>query len=131
VRNRVGLLRVGETIELTVLRNGTEKTLRAAIEAPQLEEVAGKTLHSRLAGANFSTIQEGMKQFGRSEGILVSAVEPGSSAWQSGLREGDIIVSANRQTVQSLEALREAVHGKRQLLINLQRGNSAMFILIR
>ncbi|WP_455234771.1 DegQ family serine endoprotease [Thiogranum longum] len=131
VRNRVGLLRVGSTVELTILRDRRERTIRASIEAPQLEQLAGEVLHARLAGARFSNIQEGMREYGNTKGVLVSAVEPYSPAWQAGLREGDIIVSANQQPVPSLEAFRNAVNASRQLLINLQRGNSAMFVLIR
>jgi len=95
------------------------------------EQLAGEVLHARLAGARFSNIQEGMREYGNTKGVLVSAVEPYSPAWQAGLREGDIIVSANQQPVPSLEAFRNAVNASRQLLINLQRGNSAMFVLIR
>jgi len=131
VRNRVGLLRVGSTVDITLLRDGRERTVRAVIEAPQLEQLAGKELHPRLAGALFSNIQEGMKAFGRVEGIVVDGVEPGSPAWRAGLREGDIIVSANRQAVRSLEELRKAVKGAPQLLLNIQRGSGALFILIR
>jgi len=131
VRNLVGLLRVGTSVDVTVLREGREQTMTAAIEAPQLQQLDGKTLHPRLAGARFSAIQEGMKEFAHSKGILVSEVDPHSAAWQAGLRESDVIISANRQPVQTLDSLRQAIGGKRQLLLNLQRGSGALFILIQ
>ncbi len=131
VRNRVGLLRVGSTVEITLLRDGRERTVRATIEAPKLEQLAGKDLNPRLAGALFSNLQEGMPAYGRVEGIIVSGVEPGSPAWRAGLREGDLILSANRRPVKSLEDFREAVKGAPQLLLNIQRGNGALFLLIR
>lgn len=131
VRNRVGLLRVGSSVAIRLLRNGKEQTIEATIEAPKLEEIAGKPLNPRLAGARFSSLHEGMPGWGKAEGVMTTAVEPGSPAWNAGLREGDLIVSANRQPVKSLDDFRQAVAGSAQLLLNIQRGNGALFILIR
>ncbi len=131
VRNQVGLLRAGSTIELGVLRDGRQRTVKAVIEAPQAARLEGKLAHPRLAGAAFSELSEGTAESGRRQGIRVAEVEAGSPAWRAGLREGDIILSANRQPAHSLAAFRQAVENTRQLLLNLQRGNSAMFVLIQ
>ena len=131
VRNQVGLLRVGSTVELDVLRNGRQRTVKVVIEAPQVARLNGKHVHRRLAGATFSELQEGTPEYGRTRGVRVSTAEPGSAAWRAGLREGDIIVSANRQPALSLQAFKQAVADKRQLLLNLQRGSDAMFVLIQ
>jgi serine protease Do/serine protease DegQ len=131
VRNRVGLMRVGSSVDITILRENREQTLRVTLEPPRVEQVRGGKLHPRLEGASLSTIKEGMPQHPQRQGVLVSNVEPRSPAWQAGLRDGDIIVSANRQAVTSLESLRQAVADKRQLLMNLQRGDSALFVLIQ
>ena len=65
-------------------------------------------------------------------GVVVLEVEPGSSAWHSGLREGDIILSINRMRIQSLEDVENAVaRNASGLLLNIQRGNSALFLVIR
>jgi serine protease Do/serine protease DegQ len=123
VRNRVGLLRVGTGVELLVLRDGDEETIRARLETPQLDKRLGAALHPRLKGAEFSTLTD-------SDGVLVSEVEPGSAAWQAGLRKGDVIRSANRREVTSVDEFAARVKDQRKLLLNIQRGDSALFMLI-
>ena len=59
-------------------------------------------------------------------------VAPGSPAAAAGLRKGDVIVSANRQPVTNLEELQKAAQGSgRGLLLNIRRGNGALFILMQ
>jgi len=131
VRNQLGLLRAGSTVELGVLRSGRQHTIRAEIEAPEAAHLEGRLVHPRLAGAIFAERQEPLAERGQNAGVTVSEVEPGSAAWRAGLRAGDIILSANRQPARSLQAFRQALADQRQLLLNLQRGSSAMFVLIQ
>jgi len=131
VRNRLGLLRAGSTVELGILRSGRQHSIEAVIEAPEAAHLEGRLVHPRLAGARFGEPQELQPQRGQNSGVVVSEVEPDSAAWRAGLRAGDIILSANRQPARSLQAFRQAVEDQRQLLLNLQRGSSAMFVLIQ
>ena len=65
-------------------------------------------------------------------GVVVLKVEPGSGAWRSGLREQDVILSINRVRIQSLEDVENAVaRNASGLLLNIRRGNSALFLVIR
>ncbi len=59
-------------------------------------------------------------------------LEPGSPAQRTGLRKGDIIRSVNRKQVTNLKQLRAAAKlNKQSMLMNIQRGNAAMFLLIQ
>ena len=60
----------------------------------------------------------------------MQALERGSPAWQNGLRQGDLIVSLNRRPLTAVADLEAIRTGDGQLLLNLQRGRSALFILI-
>jgi serine protease Do/serine protease DegQ len=133
VRNRVGLVRVGETVVLQILRDGRTESIRARMEEPRLEQLAGSELHLRLAGALLGEASRPHPAFGNRAGILVLEVERGSTAWNTGLRPGDRIVSANRVAVDSLETLRRALAGNRRghLLLNIERGNTALFLLVQ
>jgi serine protease Do/serine protease DegQ len=131
VRNRVGLLRVGSKVEMTIWRNGRTLKRSLVVASSELAEINGGTLHPQLAGATFSKLPERLQRRGEAGGILVSAVQRGSAAWQAGLREHDIILSANRIVLRSLQDFRKAVQGQRQLLINVQRGDGAMFVLLQ
>ena len=50
-------------------------------------------------------------------GVVVTKVEPESSAWGYGLRPGDVIVSANRRGIRNLTELRDNARGGDQLLL--------------
>ncbi len=130
VRNRVGLLRVGTRINMTIWRDGRTLERSLTIEPNRLEKLAGKDLHYQLAGATFSALPEDLRQQ-QDAGILVDSVVPESPAWRASLRKDDIVLSANRRPLHTLEDFRQAVKGQRKLLLNVQRGDGAMFILLQ
>jgi S1-C subfamily serine protease len=63
--------------------------------------------------------------------VVVLEVEPGSPSWRAGLRSGDVIVQANRQNTANLAALSAVVRPKEPLLLNVQRREGALFILLQ
>jgi serine protease Do/serine protease DegQ len=63
--------------------------------------------------------------------VVVLEVAQGSPAWYARLREGDIILSVNRQPVKDIDTLQQYAGNSRQLLLNIQRGSSALFVLIK
>ncbi|MGM0593079.1 MAG: DegQ family serine endoprotease [Pseudomonadota bacterium] len=130
VRNRIGLLRIGERVEMKILRDGRPHTLRAVVEEPELVTIDGEKLHPRLSGAVLANVEEETVK-GRVRGVAVAKVEPGSPAMQAGLRKGDFITQANRQPVRDLDTLRAAIDGSESLLLNIRRGNGALFLLLR
>ncbi len=132
VRNRIGLTPVGEKVRIKVRRNGRVLTLTATIATPRQEKVEGQRIHPRLAGALLGNITEDIMPSGPAAGVVVLEVAPRSPAARAGLRPGDIIVSANRRPVRDLDELAEAARrGGDGLLLNIQRGNGALFLLIR
>ncbi|MBE9564692.1 MAG: PDZ domain-containing protein, partial [Proteobacteria bacterium] len=63
---------------------------------------------------------------------VVANVARGSAAWNARLRKGDLILSVNRAPVKSLGDLKEMVKSDdEQILFNVQRGQTALFILIQ
>jgi len=132
LRNAVGLLRVGERVKLTIIRNGRERVIRVRIAEPEKVSAEAAGLSEQLSGAVLGAIEDHHPLAGRVEGVEVLDVERGSPAARAGLREGDIIVSVNRQPVKSVDDVRRAAakseHG---ILLNIRRGNGALFLVIR
>ena len=71
------------------------------------------------------------REGGRS-GILIAEVEQGAPSWYNGLRRGDVILSVNRRAVASVSDLAEILAERpRTLLLNIQRGRRALFVLLQ
>jgi Do/DeqQ family serine protease len=133
LHNTLGLLPVGTKIAIDLVRNGQPKSLQAHIAAPATSKQAtGQEVGERLAGAILGPIQANHPLAGRVDGLEALAVQRGSYAWSAGIRPGDIIVSINQLPVRSKEDLSTALKSNPdRLLLNIRRGNSAMFIVIQ
>ncbi|MGD8312155.1 MAG: DegQ family serine endoprotease [Gammaproteobacteria bacterium] len=132
LRNAIGLQRSGEKITLDIVRNGRSLTLQATLAEPRARRADAGRLSERLAGAVLGDVQPDHPLSGQAGGVEVLDVERGSPAWHAGLRAGDIIASINRQALASLADVPAAVaRSPERLLLNIRRGNAALFIVIQ
>ena len=133
LRNNMGLLRIGQAVNMNVLRDNKVLMLSAKVAAQdkQKESIAGKKLHPHLNGTELQNIQPGSKLYGRIEGVIISAIEAGSPAARTGLRRGDIITSANRKNIKNISELQAAIATNKGLLINIRRGNGSLFLFLQ
>ena len=130
LRNVIGLARADEEIELTYIRDRKSFNKKIRIRAVVAESGRGIQISESFKGARLEDVDDSSSQNGQ-PGIRVVEVASGSAAWQAGLRSGDIILSVNRQWVFSLDDLVQIVNGRTSgLLLNIQRGESALFLVI-
>jgi serine protease Do/serine protease DegQ len=126
VRNIVGLMQIGDKVELEIQRGAEHKNITATIGKPQRVTVDGQTLHRGLKGAVL-----GETPRDQVEGVLLEKIEPKSNAARAELRAGDVIVSANRYRVRSLDELKQVIDPQGPLLLNIQRGGAAFFVILK
>ena len=132
LRNEVGLLRVGDKVQLEIIRDGHKKTITAKIAEPKRTRAEDAGLGDALSGAVLGAIQPNHPLAGKVEGVEVLDVERGSPADRAGLLPGDIIVSVNRQPVSSVKDVRKAAKKRKHgILLNIRRGDGALFLVIR
>ena len=126
LRNSIGLLRVGDKIEIGLLRDGKPLRVTAVIAETTTAQAgaAAESIYKSLEGATLADAPD-------AGGALVRSVEPGSAAAQSGLRNNDVIVGANRGRVTSLQQLRERAKGASVLVLEVRRGNTILLIPLR
>lgn len=126
LRTAIALQRIGSQIDVRYLREGKERRGKVQIVDPL--DYQSNQLQSPIAvyleGARY---KEDPKL-----GLQVVSVEPGSNAWQAGLRDRDIILAANRRRVSKIEHLDKALqYSRRQILLHLLRGNAELQLVIR
>jgi periplasmic serine protease, Do/DeqQ family len=131
VKNRVGLLRVGANVSLTVLRAGKTTTLKLVTQDPEQYQHVNEAKNPFLYGTILKHFDQQLPAQGHVIGILVLHVTENTAAWHGGLRPGDVIVSANQQptaTLTQLDTVSRAA--SKQLLLNVLRLNGALFVVI-
>ena len=132
LRNQVGLMRVGDTLKLEILRDGKRQAVTTAVGTKATAASANGIKNERLAGVSIGEIPEDSPAYGRLYGIMVYEIAQRTRAFAAGLRQGDIITAVNRQPIKDVSAFVEAVtHIQGQLLLRVQRGNQAAFLVIK
>jgi len=126
INNIVGLLQVGDKVNIEFFRGNDKKEVDAVIGKPEQAQLAGEKLHPLLKGTVL-----GVTQRDQVEGVVLGKIHTSSYAWRLGLRPGDVIVSANRYRVRNLEELKQVVDPEDALLINIQRGQEGFFVVLR
>ena len=128
VRNAVGLLRVGDTVEVELLRDGRPRHVQALIspapEAAAATPVQPREINPAFEGALLAETPGGA-------GVAIRNVDSGTPAAAAGIRSDDIIVAVNQGRVANLQQLRERSAGLATLVIEVQRGKSTVLIPIQ
>jgi serine protease Do/serine protease DegQ len=132
LRNLIGLLKVGDKVELSVLRGGATKNFTVVIGKNEEKVTAGKgagsgkELSSKLKGATFGPVQDSDVK-----GVQVLDVEQESPAAQAGLLPGDIILSVNKHPVTGMEDFQKYAAGEGDLLLYIRRGDGALYLVLQ
>ena len=125
LRATIGMLRVGDKVELGLLRDGKPRKVTAMIsERAESESGEGAGINRSLEGADLvDATEEG--------GVVVKSLQDGSPAAQAGLRANDVIVAVGRTRVGNLKQFKEAVKGAKVVVLNVRRGAAVLLLPIR
>ena len=130
LRTVIGLLRVGEKVQLDILREGKPRTLSVSVGKDGDQAAPGSAVNPKLQGATFIPADESNVD-GDVRGVVVSKIEPRSAAARTGLRPGDIIIGVNRRPVNSIEEFSKLTNGLDELLLHVRRGEGALFLIVQ
>jgi len=132
LRNLIGMHRVGDRIEMKVLRDGKPRNVTVVVGKNTEQAEAGGKLHPRLAGALFAPVDENTTEQGNVRGVVVQRLQPRSPAARIGLRQGDVIIGVNRQRIEGMKDFEKLAGAEqKELLLHVRRGNSAFFIVVQ
>ncbi len=127
---RLGVKPLGGAAKLTVMRNGRTLDLPLKLAtAPEIPPRDALTIHARspFEGAlvmNLSpAVTEELSLQGAREGVVVAAVDDGSTAAQVGVQKGDVVVAVNGQKIATTRDLEKACAERaRAWDLTIQRG---------
>ncbi|PKM17731.1 MAG: serine endoprotease DegQ [Gammaproteobacteria bacterium HGW-Gammaproteobacteria-15] len=123
LRAKVGTLGAGREAKLGILRDGKERTVTVKLQELASGQVAANQMHPMLDGAELSNVNGGVK---------IDTVANNSPAAQIGLLADDVIIGVNRQRITNLAELRKALENRSGVAaLNIQRGNTTLYVLIR
>jgi serine protease Do/serine protease DegQ len=132
MHNLVGLQRLGQSIDLELFRQGDELSLPVLIQPIEIKKTEGVRIHAKLAGASIGEMHEQHLQRGRIDYLEVLSVASGSNADASGFLAGDIIFSINKQVTRNFDELFNVIDSNgRGMIMNIQRGNRELYILLK
>lgn len=128
VRNAIGLLQIGQNVDLRFYREGELYETGMEVGEPEDSSLQGVDVASYLAGALFENAQTSA---GRRY-VRVAQVEPGSAITRFGIRADDIILRVNRAKVENVEDLAQAVgESADSTQMDVQRGGKAWTLLLQ
>jgi serine protease Do/serine protease DegQ len=135
LKNLVGLLPPGESVAVGLIRDGNEQTLTAVLG--ELEPAATVAAAERENDEPaLDSVFEGAELVDNTSpngapGLLVASVDPGSPAYERGLRAGDVITKVNRVRVRTLAEAVPIMETARAIILEVQRGSRSQLILMR
>ena len=126
---KIASMGAGAEVELTIIRDGEEKTVNVVLDDAADSKVTAATIHPALEGA---TLVNGKDEAGN-DGVKVSEIERNTPAARIGLQPEDVIIGVNRQRVTTVAEFREKLDdsGENVIALNVRRGSATIYLVIR
>jgi serine protease Do/serine protease DegQ len=132
LRRLIGNLAPQTKVHVTALRDGRQIDRDADVSLRTRQPTAydGKGL---LRSVRLGRITRDSSAYGKTNGALVIAVDPGSAAASSGLAEGDVIVTVDRKPVGGPEQAVTLAGSEKEelLLLGIYRDDQMRFVVLR
>jgi serine protease Do len=145
LRMNVSLMNPGQTVKLKVFRNGQTSDVTAQVgempgdKAQRASRDNNETDNQVLEGVSVQDLDaRTARQAGlpaNTRGVVVTDVDPASSAAAAGLKEGDVIQEVNHHAVTNADDLAKALHSKNdrgngESLLQVNRGGNKFYLAV-
>jgi len=142
LRNTISMMQPGQTVKLTINRNGSTKDIDVKLgELPLSKDEAesqsdNSSSKESMKGISVETLDSDTAQQLQlpeaTKGAVVTGVDPSSAAADSGLRKGDVIQEVNHQPIKNAAEFEAAMSkaGKNGVLLLVNRGGTTLFVAL-
>jgi len=141
LRLRIAQAAPGTMVKMDVLRNGQKQTITATLaEVPEKSQTAENKEQGQgaqeMEGVQVENLSPEIAQQlnvpAGTRGVVITQVDPNSTAAESGLTRGDIIQEVNRKPVANVQQFREAIRtaGSQPLLLLVNQQGSTRYVVI-
>lgn len=140
LRLRISQTAPGTAIKMDVYRNGQKQQMTATLgEFPEKAQAAENSPQGEtpaLEGVQVENLTSDITQQLNlppgTRGVVITRVDPDSTAAETGLQRGDVIQEVNRKPVNNVEQFRAAVRAaaNQPLLLLINRGGSSSYVVI-
>lgn len=131
----------GTQSDLKYIRNGDEKNVKLKVgelpeEIARSSAIGGEEVERNLGliVQEITPLIQRRLGIDETEGVIVTNVQPGSTAWESGLRRGDIILEINKKQIKNLEQYRKSIdsvkEGENALLL-VKRDKNTVYVALK
>ena len=124
-------------MRLRVLRDKKEVMLTVAVGELKDEEVVASAKEKGELGLTVQRLTPQIAEslgLDRAEGVVITAVEPGSPGDYAGLRRSDVILEIDRKPVRNLADYRKVIAESKKgkgILFLVRRGENTLFLALK
>ncbi|QXE90648.1 DegQ family serine endoprotease [Geomonas subterranea] len=137
LQRMVGETPIGKKVEIELYRDGKEHkvivTTAPAESAPAQSQTQRPEREAGVLGLSVEEVGPEMRRRGIA-GVVVSDLEPGGIAEESGIQRGDIIVSVNQKKVRNLAEYQKAMkdaNNRGAVALLVRRGNANIYFALK
>jgi serine protease Do len=139
LRMSISMMAPGTSVNLKVLREGADRNLTATLgELPTEQATAEKGSgenNSELSGISVQNLNANLaQQLGvpaGTTGVVVTKVDPSSTAADAGIQRGDVIQEVNRKPIHNASDFAAAMHNaKDQNLLLVNRQGNTIYVAV-
>lgn len=128
LRNIMGLIRPGSSVNITYVRNNQTKNVNATVADPKTIMATKASYFSGMRLQDFHELEVDGTQL---RGVIVTHVDDTSEGALAGVAVGDVITAINSTPITSIETLQKAMEKQNKpVLLNVTRGVDNLFLVL-
>jgi len=128
LRNQQALTAIGQPLELILVNEGRQRTVRVTVETPARAQGLRPERVTEVPGLEVAALPRELNR----RGLYVTEVDRDSEAWQIGLRNDDVLLGINGVYVSTLADVRRAIReANRFVVFNVLRGDTRVDLRAR